>query len=592
MEKEKDSRIPFLTPFQYMVFVSKPHWPFVIGALFIIALAAGLSQSTSYLFKLIVDAVEQGRIEHALWWGLAFPVAVFVTQCLYRLDGVLTMQWSTRSVRDGYEHLFAHVLKHSHSYFINRFAGSIHNKIRNVVDGFDRLILDAVWTFTDALISVIVTFAFIFFVDRLSAILFLVLVVTLIVLNRFLAPRKLLLAKVSASMSSELHANMIDVVSNVSATRQFAQRTFETQRLSQFINNFRTAHVASWMYTEWMLFVNGFVLFLFGSAMFYVLITRWSTGAVSTGDFILVASLISHLSGTLIFIGRVFNNAARTLGEIREGFAELLIDFDIVDAPDAQPLVVGTGAIAMDAMTFDYDKHRIFDQFDLRINAGERIGLVGPSGAGKTTLVSLLMRQYDVTQGSIRINDTDIRAVTQDSLRAAIAVVPQEPTLLHRTIRENIAYGKHGATEEEVVAAATRAQAHEFIEALPQGYDTLVGERGVKLSGGQKQRIAIARAMIKDAPILILDEATSALDSESEVEIQKALHELMAGKTVVAIAHRLSTLREMDRIIVLEAGKIVEDGSHETLKDAGGTYARLWNHQAGGFLQDDATEDA
>jgi ATP-binding cassette subfamily B protein len=200
--------------------------------------------------------------------------------------------------------------------------------------------------------------------------------------------------------------------------------------------------------------------------------------------------------------------------------------------------------------------------------------------------VSLLLRQHELSSGSILIDGQDIKAVTQDSLRHAIATVPQEPMLFHRTIKENIAYGKSGATDEEIVTVAKKAQAHDFIMQLERGYDTLVGERGIKLSGGQKQRVAIARAMLKDSPILILDEATSALDSESEVEIQKALHELMVGKTVIAIAHRLSTLREMDRVIVLENGQIIEDGKHDVLKDAGGTYQRLWSHQAGGFLLD------
>lgn len=244
------------------------------------------------------------------------------------------------------------------------------------------------------------------------------------------------------------------------------------------------------------------------------------------------------------------------------------------------------GEIKWQDVTFRFGESAVFDRFNLTIAPGQRVGLVGQSGAGKTTFVSLLLRQHELETGSICIDGQDIATVTQDSLRQNIAVVPQEPLLFHRTIRENIAYGKVNATEEEVIEVAKKAQSHDFIMALPEGYDTLVGERGIKLSGGQKQRVAIARAMLKDAPILILDEATSALDSESEVAIQKALHELMVGKTVIAIAHRLSTLREMDRIIVLEKGSIVEDGTHEALTRSGGAYQRLWEHQAGGFLQE------
>jgi ABC-type multidrug transport system fused ATPase/permease subunit len=280
----------------------------------------------------------------------------------------------------------------------------------------------------------------------------------------------------------------------------------------------------------------------------------------------------------------MFSRLSQSLGEMREGLAEIFVPYSIIDAPHAPDLVLKEGAITWRQVSFRFGEVPVFSDFSLTIPGGQRVGLVGSSGAGKTTFVSLLLRQHDLDQGEILIDGQNIANVTQASLRAALAVVPQEPMLFHRTIRENILYGRAGASENDLYAAARRAQVHDFVRALPDGYDTLVGERGVKLSGGQKQRIAIARAMLKDAPILILDEATSALDSESEVAIQKALHALMVGKTVIAIAHRLSTLREMDRIIVLENGHIVEDGTHEALVAFGGVYAGLWKHQSGGFV--------
>ena len=331
-------------------------------------------------------------------------------------------------------------------------------------------------------------------------------------------------------------------------------------------------------------FINGFVLFIFLSAMMYFLVHDWGNGKVTTAEFIFVLALISGLAQRLVFIGRVMTNWARIMGEAEEGLNEIIVSHEIIDKVDAPVLEVKDGQIVWQNVTFTYGQNTVFQDFMLTIPSGQRVGLVGSSGAGKTTFMSLLLRQHELTTGGILIDGQNISQVTQNSLRQAISVVPQEPALFHRSIRENIAYGKPQASLEEVMAVAKKAQAHDFIMSLELGYDTMVGERGVKLSGGQKQRIAIARAMLKNAPILILDEATSALDSESEVEIQKALHHLMVGKTVIAIAHRLSTLREMDRIIVLETGKIIEDGTHETLKNYGGVYQRLWEHQAGGFV--------
>jgi len=269
----------------------------------------------------------------------------------------------------------------------------------------------------------------------------------------------------------------------------------------------------------------------------------------------------------------------------------------VVDAADAQPLQVPAGEVKFEGVTFSYGgKAPVLEDFSLTVRPGEKIGLIGRSGAGKSTLVNLLLRFYDVEGGRILVDGQDIAHVTQDSLRASVGMVTQDTSLLHRSVRDNILYGRPGAAEEDLLAAARRARAHDFIEQLtdPKGrraYDAQVGERGVKLSGGQRQRVAIARVMLKDAPILLLDEATSALDSEVEAAIQASLHQLMEGKTVIAIAHRLSTIAALDRLIVLDQGRIVEEGDHRTLLARGGLYARLWAHQSGGYLAADPDDE-
>jgi ABC-type multidrug transport system fused ATPase/permease subunit len=387
-----------------------------------------------------------------------------------------------------------------------------------------------------------------------------------------------------SEQTTKARGYLVDTLTNMGAVRQYAAHDFEKERFGQELQTVRSLNLKQWTISEWGLVINNTIIALFQFAIVAVTISLWKSGTLSTGELVMMVTLLLNVTGTLVFIGSSINSFIRRYAEIEEGLTDVLRDYEIADAVDAKTLSVTQGKVTFDMVNFEFGENNVFADFNLVIQPGQRVGLVGHSGAGKTTFVSLLLRQHDVTSGLIMIDGQDIAQVTQDSLRNAIAVVPQEPMLFHRTIKENIAYGNPGATDEEIIAVAKKAQAHEFISQLEKGYDTLVGERGIKLSGGQKQRVAIARAMLKNAPLLVLDEATSALDSESEVAIQTALHELMEGKTVVAVAHRLSTLREMDRIIVLENGKIIEDGTHDSLKEVGGVYQRLWEHQAGGFL--------
>lgn len=575
------------SPAAYFWYVSKPFKRWACTAIAAVVLASILSQSTAYFFKLIVDAVESGDKEMALFYALLYPAAILLVQLLYRVSGVSGGKWVVKSKKFGYDLLFTHTLKHSHSYFTNRFSGSLMSKINNVNGAIDQLIPDLLWSIINSIVYLLVTIFFILTVDVTAAFIFIFLVLALIVFNHFLAEKKAIYAREAAEVSSKIRGRIVDVLTNIQAVRQYVRTKHEEEEVAKLSTEIEGTHGRSWLYTEKMLFWNGLILFVFSSVMFWSLVSGWREGSVSNGDMVLILALYSQVTGVLLFIGRAFNSIGRTVGEMKEGLEELLVPFEVVDAKEAKPLSVNTAQIDWNHVGFNFGGKEVFSDFSLSIPAGQRLGLVGQSGAGKTTFVSLLLRQHDIEAGEILIDGQNIAKITQDSLRRAIAVVPQEPALFHRSIRENISYGKPEATDEEVIEVAKKAQAHDFIMELSEGYDTLVGERGVKLSGGQKQRIAIARAMLKDAPILVLDEAASALDSESEVAIQKALEALMEGRTVIAIAHRLSTLRKMDRIIVMENGRVVEDGTHEVLTTNGGVYARLWDHQAGGFLKEE-----
>ena len=383
---------------------------------------------------------------------------------------------------------------------------------------------------------------------------------------------------------------IVDVITNVRNVFCFANQTLEDHELRRYTGEERERRMALYrsvvrlrcsQYAIDILMWLGFV----GGALY-----GWVHGSMTAGDFVMVTSLTGYLLQTAYNLGQRIPDFYDQLGSARESIETLIVPATVQDRPGAAALSVTRGAIHFDRIDFAYEPRgrgggarNIVHDFELTIPAGQRVGLVGPSGAGKTTLMGLLMRMHDVTAGAIRIDGQDIREVTQESLRGAIGLIPQDTNLFHRSLLENIRYGRPGATDEEVIQAAKRAHAHEFIIELEQGYDTLVGERGIKISGGQRQRIAIARAILRNAPILLLDEATSALDSHSEQMIQQAMKEAMAGKTVIAIAHRLSTVMDMDRLIVLDRGVIVADGSHAELLLQGGLYAELWRKQSGGF---------
>ncbi len=579
------------TPLAFLLYISRRFVWIALGGLLMVVIAQVAELGEIYVISELVDEFSNTtdtavQLDILLFWGALFVGLGVVDRIAWRVSGFLTIAWAIKADSEAYKVLYRYVTKHSHGYFINRFAGAISNKISNAAGNSADLIMRLAWDILPEAVSLLVTVWLLTNIHwGLGAVFFLTLVGVFFFNLAWVKRRRPMVVAYSAA-SSAFRGVGVDLISNIGAMRQYARRTDELEQLDTVLHDRVSKDFRQSYFGEWLMVINGVFGVLLMVAIVSGVYIMLQNDLATAGQLVLVLLLLARVGYTFNVMGQQMNGFVRRYGEIEEGLDEVLVPYEIVDLPAAKKLKATGGEIVWQNVTFEFGNNAVFKNFDLTIQAGQRVGLVGSSGAGKTTFVSLLLRQHELTTGEILIDEQNIAAVTQDSLRANIAVVPQEPMLFHRTIRENIAYGKPHATMKEIEAVAKKAQAHKFIMSLPEGYDTLVGERGIKLSGGQKQRVAIARAMLKDSPILILDEATSALDSESEVEIQRALHRLMRGKTVVAVAHRLSTLREMDRIIVLDKGKIIEDGSHTALVEYGGVYAKLWHHQAGGFLQD------
>lgn len=402
------------------------------------------------------------------------------------------------------------------------------------------------------------------------------------------APKWTHLSAVQAENSSRLTGYIVDSITNLSVVQQNVGWREERRRVDYAHARMEESYNARLLYVSWFWGSFDFAMTFFFCGFMALVVYGWQTGEVTTAQLAMVVGLVTSLFMALAHTVHLMSAKFDDIGILQESLEKISTPFSIMDRENAPDLQVHAGTVDFKSVRFSYNKETtLFSDLDIHIPSGQKVGFVGVSGAGKTTICQLLLRSYDVNGGGIYIDGQNIAEVTQDSLHASIAVIPQEPILFHRSLAENIRYGRFDATLEEVKAAARAAEAAGFIENLPQGYDTLVGERGVKLSGGQRQRVAIARAIIKNAPILVLDEATSALDSETEKSIQKAMLQAMQGRTTLVIAHRLSTLNHMDRIIVMDKGRVIEDGTFKELLAAKGMFAKLWDLQAGGFLPEE-----
>ncbi len=493
------------------------------------------------------------------------------------------------------------MLGQSMSFYQDEFAGRVAAKVMQTA----LAVRDTVMILTDILVFVVIYFVTISAVvgsfDLWLLLPFLGWLALYVAALVWFVPRLSRVSRAQADARSLMTGRITDAYTNIATVKLFSHAGREAAYARTAMQEFMRAVHAQMRLVSGIEVVNHALSMVLILATGGVALWLWMQGQIGVGALAAATAMALRLNGMSHWVMWEMASLFEHVGTVQDGINTLSRPQRVLDAPDAAPLAVSRGEIRFEHLGFAYgatgpEARKVLDDFSLHIRAGEKIGLVGRSGAGKSTLVNLLLRFHDLEQGRILIDGQDIARVTQNSLRAQIGMVTQDTSLLHRSVRDNILYGRPDAGDAEMIAAAKRAEAHDFILTLTdphgrQGYDAHVGERGVKLSGGQRQRVAIARVMLKDAPILLLDEATSALDSEVETAIQASLYRLMEGKTVVAIAHRLSTIAAMDRLVVMDRGRIVEEGSHRSLLARGGLYARLWAHQSGGFLAEELEED-
>lgn len=542
-----------------------------------------------YLLRLIIDTMTQHEMSRSTVFqdleGLfAAAIALWITvEICFRARDFISAKAFPQLESDIRMAMFDHIQHHSPKYFNEHFAGSLSNKIGDMTTQVSSLFQNLM-VFISALGSSILVLLFFYPVNPLFALILGLWIIVHFSICFFFTKKCVQYSAEHGEERSRLAGKIVDSFTNNFAVNLFARFGFEKLRIaaSQSIELEKNTR-AQW-YVAYML-VGFSVLFLVGIiSLNAFLILYWSKNLISTGEVIQIFNTTFNVIMVLWIAGNVMPQFFKSVGIASQALTIMNDPVDINDVDEARPLVVEKGEIAFDKVHFQYGDKKLFENKSLLIKGGEKVGLVGYSGAGKTTFINLILRFFLIGKGRILIDGQDISNVTFDSLRKQIALIPQDPLLFHRTLEENIRYGNLEASKEEVIQAAKFAHCHEFIQKTPQGYDSLVGERGTKLSGGERQRIAIARAMLTDSRILILDEATSALDSVTEKYIQDGLEHLMEGRTTIVIAHRLSTLAKMDRILVFDKGIVVEEGTHHALFAKDGHYAHMWKMQAGGFM--------
>jgi len=574
---------------------------FALSIISSVGYIALLTFANTYVMGRIVDRVQASPVAADQVFSvfgpyiLALLVVNVVGQTLSKLQDYSVYRLEINANYQLSRLCFDTLSNQSMTFHNSRFGGSLVSQTSRFVSGYSGLVDVLTYALWPTVASVVLTIAILAPIAPSFVAILCAMLVLYVVLAYRMYKRILVLASDASNAQNKLSGVLSDAVTNILAVKTYGREDFERETFTRADRDAMAAENRNMRATMRRGFTTSFLITII---MFIVSIFVSGGNAwfgISAGTLVMMFTYTYHLTMNFNYFNSMMARINHALGDAAEMTRVLDEPTLVADDEGAQPLVVCEGTIDFEHIGFRYpdaqEDDRVFSDLNLHIPAGQRVGLVGRSGSGKTTLTKLLLRLDDVQEGQVLVDGQDVSHCTQQSLRQQVAYVPQEALLFHRTIRENIAYGRPAASEDEIRSAAVRANALEFIERLPQGFDTLVGERGVKLSGGQRQRVAIARAILVDAPILVLDEATSALDSESEALVQGALENLMHGRTAIVVAHRLSTVASLDRIVVLSHGRVVEDGTHHELVEADGEYAGLWDRQTGGFLEGaDASE--
>jgi len=557
------------------------------------AIGASLaSVVTPLFFKQLVDVLSLGIKDapaiHSSLVALFFIASsLFIEFVFWRINGFVGIWLESLVMADLSRTCFNYMHKHSFAYFSNNFVGSLVKRVNWFTRGFEGMADRIMYNLTPTLTVLIVAIIVLAYKNLYLGLFMFGWFVVFMVFNGIFTMYKIKFDIARSSAESESTAILADTITNHTNVKLFCGYNREVGLFSWVSDKVKKLRRKAWNLDATIHAVQGLLMVSFEVGIFYYAIRLWQNNLFTIGDFVLLQTYIILIFDRIWNLSNVIRQLYQDLADAEEMTVILQTTHEIQDVINAKDLVIKDGEIEFRNVTFSYNQTReIIDEFNLIVKPKEKLGVVGPSGAGKTTIIKLILRMFELSGGKILIDGQNVAKVTQESLWLSASMVPQDPILFHRTLMENIRYGKPDATDEEVFVAARLAHCHEFISGFPDGYSTYVGERGMKLSGGERQRVAIARAILRNAPILILDEATSSLDSESERLIQDALDNLMQNKTVIVIAHRLSTIMKMDRIVVIDDGRIVEEGTHvKLLRRRDGVYKRLWNLQAGGFIQ-------